>query len=66
MNPCLRYKKDGDEYTLTDTYTDDIFEASKTNREVEKRKDKMDKEWEIKDVEDNKYFLGIHVQHDIG
>src|SRR6266508_560137 len=46
--PSVKYKKDGNEYTLTDTYTDDVFGASKTDREVEKRKDKMGKEWEIK------------------
>ena len=60
-DPCVQYKKDGDEYTLTDMYTDDIFGASKTDREIQMRKDEMGKEWEIKDVGETD-FLGMHVQ----
>ncbi len=64
-DPCVRYKTDDDEYTLTDTYTDDVFGASKTEKEVQKRKEEMGKEWEIKDVGDNEYFLGMRVQQNI-
>jgi len=64
-DPCVRYKKNGDGYTLTDTYTDDIFGASKMDKEVKERKDEMGKEWEIKDVGDNDYFLGMRVQQDL-
>ena len=64
-DPCVRYKKENGGYTLTDTYTDDIFGASKSNGEVEKRKDEMGKEWEIKDVGENEYFLGMRVQQNI-
>jgi hypothetical protein len=49
-DPCVRYKADDDEYTMTDTYTDDVFGASKTDGEIVKRKDEIGKEWEIKDV----------------
>jgi len=49
-DPCVRYKKDHDGYTLTDTYTNDIFGASKMDDEIKRWKDKMGKEWEIKDV----------------
>ena len=64
-DPCVRYKKADGEYTLTDTYTDDIFGASKTDEEVRKRKDEMGKEWEIKDVGGNDYFLGMRVQQNL-
>ena len=64
-DPCVRYKKDGDGYTLTDTYTDDVFGASKTDGEAQRRRDEMGKEWEIKDVGDNEYFLGMRVQQDV-
>ena len=64
-DPCVRYKKEGDGYTLTDTYTDDIFGASRTDGEVQERKDEMGKEWEIKDMGENDYFLGMRVQQDI-
>ncbi len=65
-DPCVRYKREGEGYTLTDTYTDDVFGASKTNAEVKVRKDEMAKEWEIKDVGENDYFLGMRVQQDLG
>ncbi len=58
-DPCVRYKKENDRYTLTDTYTDDIFGVLKTNREAQERKDEMGKEWEIKDMGANEYFLGV-------
>ncbi len=64
-DPCVRYKAENGRYTLTDTYTDDIFGALKTDEEMQQRKDKMGKEWEIKDVGENKYFLGMRVQQDI-
>jgi len=64
-DPCVWYKKENDGYTLTDTYTDDIFGVSKTDKEAEMRKDEMGKEWEIKDVGVNKYFLGVRVQQDV-
>jgi len=64
-DPCVRYKTDNVEYTITDTYTDDVFGASKTDAEIKKRKDEMGKEWEIKDVGENDYFLGMRVQQDL-
>jgi len=64
-DPCVRYKKDDDGYTLTDTYTDDVFRALKTEEEIQRRKDEMGKEWKIKDVGENDYFLGMQVQQDI-
>ncbi len=50
---------------ITNTYMDDVFGALKSDKEVEKRKSEMGKEWEIKDVEENKYFLSMHVQQDL-
>jgi hypothetical protein len=62
--PCVRYKTD-DGYTITDTYTDDVFGASKTDKEIVKRKYEMGKEWEIKDVGENEYFLSMQVQQEL-
>ncbi len=53
----MQYKVVGDGYTFTDTYMDNVFRASKMDKEAKVRKDEMGKEWEIKDVLDNKYFL---------
>ena len=35
------------------------------DEEIQKRKDEMGKEWEIKDVGENEYFLGMRVQQNI-
>jgi hypothetical protein len=64
-DPCVRYETDGGRYTITDTYTDDVFGALKTDEEVKRRKDEMGKEWEIKDMGENEYFLGTRVQQDL-
>jgi hypothetical protein len=45
-DPCVRYKKDKDNYTLTDTYNDDVFGASNDDEEIQRRKDEMAKIWD--------------------
>jgi Reverse transcriptase (RNA-dependent DNA polymerase) len=52
-DPCVWFKKEDRNYTITNTYTDNIFGASNNNKEVSKRKDKMGRVWEIKDVGEN-------------
>jgi len=64
-DPCVKYKCEGEGYTITNTYTDDVFGASKTNKEIVKRKDEMGNEWEIKDMGENDYFLGMRVQQNL-
>jgi transposase InsO family protein len=64
-DPCVRYKKEGDNYTLTDTYNDDVFGASNNDEEIKRRKDEMAKIWDIKDVGETEYFLGMRVQQDL-
>src|SRR5277367_4613666 len=64
-DPCVRFKKEDGNYTITDTYTDDIFGASNDNNEVKRRKEEIGRVWEIKDVGENEYFLGMRVQQDL-
>ena len=64
-DPCVRFKKEDGNYTITDTYTDDIFGASSNDEEIRKRKNEMGGVWEIKDVGETEYFLGMRVQQDI-
>ena len=64
-DPCVRYKAEDDNYTLTDTYTDDVFGASNDDKEIEKRKEEIGKIWEIRDVGESEYFLGMRVQQDL-
>ena len=37
-DPCVRFKKGNGNYTITNTYTDDVFGASNDDREEERRK----------------------------
>ena len=62
-DPCVQIKKDDENYTITDTYTDDVFGASNSDGEIKRRKEEIGRIWEIKDVEETEYFLGMRVQH---
>ena len=64
-DPCVRYKKDKGNYTLTNTYTDDVFGASKSGVEARERKEEIGKVWEVKDVGATEFFLGMKVQQDL-
>ena len=64
-DPCVWIKKEAGNYTITDTYTDDIFGASNSNEEATKRKDEIGGVWEVKDVGETEYFLGMWVQQDL-
>ena len=64
-DPCIRYKKEDDNYTLTNTYTNNIFGASKSDEEIKNRKGEIGKIWDIKDVGETEYFIGMRVQQDL-
>ena len=64
-DPCVRFKKENNNYTLTDTYTDDTFGASNNEEEMRRRIEEIGKVWEIKDVGETEYFLGMRVQQDL-
>ena len=51
--------------SLTDTYTDDVFGALTSDKEIEERKNEMGNVWEIKDVGESEYFLGTRIQQDL-
>jgi hypothetical protein len=64
-DPCVRFKKEEGNYTITNTYTDNTFGASNNDEEIRKRKDEIGGVWEIKDVGETEYFLGTRVQQDL-
>jgi hypothetical protein len=64
-DPCVRLKEGDGKYTITDTYTDDVFGASKNDEEIKERKDEISSVWDIKDVGETEYFLGMRVQQDL-
>ena len=65
VDPCVQFKKGNGNYTITDTYMDDIFSVSNDGEEEERRNKEIREVWEIKDVGENEYFLGMRVQQDL-
>jgi len=64
-DPCVRFKKTDDTYTITTTYTDDVFGASNDDEEAEKMKDEIGKKWETRDIGETENFLGMRVQQEL-
>jgi Reverse transcriptase (RNA-dependent DNA polymerase) len=64
-NQCVQFKEENDDYTITDTYTNTIFGASKSDKEIKRRKGEIGGVWDIKDVGETEYFLGMRVQQDL-
>lgn len=65
-DPCVRVKTSPDgAYTLTDTYTDDVWGASSSVAEAEARKAEIGTKWDIKDVGDTHRLLGMRVDQDL-
>ena len=57
VDPCVQFKKEKGNYTLTDMHMDNVFRASNNKEEEKRRKEEIGKVWKIKDVGENKYFL---------
>ncbi len=65
-DPCVRtIGKPGGEYTITDTYTDDVWGASSSAKEASQRKKELEEKWELTDVGENHYFLGMKIDQDL-
>jgi hypothetical protein len=62
---CVLFKTENRNYTITDAYTHDVFGASNNDEEIEKRKEEIGRVWEVKDVGEMEYFLGMRVQQDL-
>src|SRR6202522_3185543 len=57
-DPCVHFKKENGNYTITDTYTDDTFGAPNNDEEIKRRKDEIGGVWEVKDMRRRSIFLG--------
>ncbi len=65
-DPCVRtIGKLGGEYTIMDTYTDDIWGASSSAKEASQHKKELEEKWELTDVGENYYFLGMKIDQDL-
>ena len=63
-DPCVHSCMIGSEHTITSTYTNNIFGASSMKEGVERAKGELEACFEIKDVGDQGYILGICVEKD--
>lgn len=63
-DPCVHSRVIKDEFTITSTYTDNIFGRSSTKEGAKKAKEDIKACFEIKDVGELGYILGIHVEKD--
>lgn len=60
----VRSRVEGDEFTLTSTWTDDVLGASSTKAGEEKAKDELGMSYEIKDLGEARYILGMRIDYD--
>ena len=60
-NYSLFYKRDGDDITLLIVYIDDMIIIGSNSTKIEKLQTYLEKEFEMKDLGAQKYFLGIEV-----
>jgi hypothetical protein len=65
VDPCVKFKQENGGYTIMDTYTYDLFGASKMDEEIVERKREIGEVWEIKDVRKSEHFLRTQVQQDL-
>ncbi|KAF7768677.1 hypothetical protein Agabi119p4_7920 [Agaricus bisporus var. burnettii] len=61
-DPQVRSKVEGDEFTLTSTWTDDVLGASSTTDGEAKAKDELGRSYEIKDLGEAKFILGMRIE----
>ncbi len=58
-DPCVRtIGQPGGEYTIMDTYTDDVWGASSSAQEASRRKKELEEKWELTDVGGEPLFSG--------
>ena len=61
-DPCIYYKNSGGEMFYIEVYVDYIILAGKTTSELEKVKTELGKKFDVKDLGELSYFLGIKVE----
>lgn len=63
-DPCVHSRVIDNEFAITSTYTDDIFGASSTKEGAKKAKEEIEACFEMKDVGELGYILGIRIEKD--
>ena len=65
-DPCIYYQKTDSNIVYIGVYVDDIILAGKDEKWLQEIKDDFWKKFDIKDLGEVKYFLGIKVVQDKG
>lgn len=60
----IQHKQIHDEHTITNNYNDNVLGASTTPEGAQKAKDKLGSKFEIKDMGNLKYILGVRFDRD--
>lgn len=63
-DPCLYIKREGDDIMLIALYVDDLVTASNSTTMLQREKEALRKRFEMKDLGEVHYCLGIHVERD--
>ena len=63
-DPCIYISKSGGETLIIGVYVDDIIIAGRDLKQVEKVKATLAKSFDVKDLGELKYFLGVNVRID--
>ena len=61
-DPCIYYQKVGKDIMFIGVYVDDIILAAKNEKQLKQVKEDLSNKFDIKDLRELKYFLGIKVE----
>jgi len=61
-DPCIYYQKVGRDMLFIGVYVDNIIFATKNEKQLKQVKDDLSSKFDIKDLGELKYFLGIKVE----
>ena len=62
---CVRYKRVNNKHTITDNYNDDVLGASTTLEGLKEAKRELGSKFEVKDMGELKYILGVCFDRDV-
>lgn len=65
-DPCIYYQKTGQDMMFIGVYVDDIILAARNEKQLKRIKEKLSNKFNIKDLGELKYFLGMKVEQSKG
>ena len=61
-DPCIYFQKNGKDTMFIGVYVDDIILAAKNEKQLKQVKEKLSSKFDIKDLGELKYFLGMKIE----